>query len=145
MAKSDNIKKLPVKIIKSIISILVGMMVTMKYFLKKSVTMRYPEEKCVMTQRYRGVVSLVIDKNTGKHRCIACLTCARVCPNYSLQVECEVDELKKRYPKKFILRLGQCMFCGLCVEACPTGALEMDKEYEIATYTREGLERSLLP
>ncbi len=107
--------------------------------------MRYPEEKCKMTDRYRGIVSLVIDEKTGKHRCIACLSCVRICPNYSLAVECGVDELKKRYPKKFDLRLGQCMFCGLCVEICPTKALEMNKEYETAVYTREGLERALLP
>lgn len=137
--------KLFVGIIKSIISTLLGMMVTLRYFLKKSVTMRYPEEKCVMPQRYRGVVSLIIDKKTGKHRCIACLSCVRICPNYSLQVECGVDELKKRYPKKFTFQLGQCMFCGLCVESCPTNALEMNKEYELATYSRDGLARSLLP
>jgi len=145
MSKNDRLKKISVEIIKGVTSSIAGMLVTLKYFFKKSVTVRYPEEKCVISPRYRGVVSLVIDKKTGKHRCIACLSCVRICPNYSLQLESGVDELKKRYPEKFNLKLGQCMFCGLCVEICPVSALEMNKEYEIATYSREGLERSLLP
>ncbi len=139
------IKKLSVKIIKSVMGLLLGMMVTLKYFFKKPVTMQYPEEKWVMPERYRGVVSLIIDEKTGKHRCIACLSCVRICPNHSLSIECKVSEQKKRYPAKFTLELGKCMFCGLCVESCPTAALEMNKEYEIAAYTREGLIRSLLP
>lgn len=139
------IKNIFSKTIKNTLSLLVGMMVTLKYFFKKPVTLRYPEEKCKMTPRYRGIVSLVIDEKTGKHRCIACLNCVRICPNYSLAVESEVNEQKRRYPKQFTLKLGQCMFCGLCVEACPTKALEMNKEYETAVYTRKDLERSLLP
>ena len=138
------IKELPIKIIKSFVSLLTGMMVTLKYFCKKPVTMQYPEEKWTMPDRCRGLVSLVIDEKTGKHRCIACLSCVRICPNHSLSLESAVDEQKKRYPAKFSLELGKCMFCGLCVESCPTKALEMGKEYEIATYTREGLTRSLL-
>ena len=138
-------KRLFGDVINSVTSSIAGMMVTLKYFCKKSVTVRYPEEKCVISPRYRGVVSLVIDEKTGKHRCIACGTCIRICPNYSLVLESGIDELKKRCPTKFTLKLGQCMFCGLCAEACPVGALEMNKEYEISTYTREGLERLLLP
>jgi NADH-quinone oxidoreductase subunit I len=139
------IKKIFVTTVKSIASLFTGMGVTLKYFFKKPVTMQYPEEKVPMTERYRGAVCLVIDEKTGKHRCIACMTCIRTCPNYSLSLEGAVDENKKRYPTKFNLELGQCMFCGLCVEVCPTKALEMNKEYENASYTRKGLKRSLLP
>ncbi len=134
-----------IKIIKNIASLLIGMKVTLKYFFSKSVTMQYPEKKWAMPERFRGVVSLIIDEKTGSHRCIACLTCVRVCPNHSLDVECGSDERKKRFPAKFTLSLGKCMFCGLCVESCPTKALEMNKEYELAVYTREELTRELLP
>ena len=132
-------------IFKSTVSLFTGMAVTLKNFCKKPVTMQYPEQTVPMTARFRGEVSLIIDEKTGKHRCIACMTCVRTCPNYSLTLEGAVDENKKRYPKTFDLQLGQCMFCGLCVEVCPTKALEMNKEYENATYTREDLGRSLLP
>ena len=134
-----------IKIIVSVISLIKGMMVTIKYFFNRPITMQYPEQKSTMTERYRGVVALIIDEKTGKHRCIACLICVRICPNYSLSLEPAVDEQKKRYPAKFSLKLGQCMFCGLCVDACPTTALENNKEYELATYTKEELVRSLLP
>ena len=113
------IKKLFVETIKSVASLIEGMRVTLKYFFKKPVTMQYPETKWPMPQRYRGVVSLIIDEKTGKHRCIACLSCVRICPNYSLSMEIGVNELKKRYPVKFDFEVGKCMFCGLCVEVCP--------------------------
>jgi NADH-quinone oxidoreductase subunit I len=32
------------------------------------------------------------------------------------------------------------MFCGLCEEACPSNALNLSSGYELALYTREGLE-----
>jgi NADH-quinone oxidoreductase subunit I len=31
------------------------------------------------------------------------------------------------------------MFCGLCVESCSTDCLELSQDYEMATYSREGL------
>ena len=139
-----DMKELSIKVVKDITSLLTGMGVTLKNFIKKPVTMQYPEEKIAMTERYRGAVCLIVDEKTGKHRCIACLSCVRICPNYSLSVEPAVDENKKRYPKKFDYELGQCMFCALCVDVCPTIALEMNKEYEMATYTRQGLKRSIL-
>ena len=128
----------------SIFSLFEGMAVTLKYLFKRPVTMQYPEKKWTVPERHRGVVQLVIDQKTGKHKCIACLNCVRVCPNFSLCVEAGTDENKKKYPVKFELALGQCMFCGLCVESCPTNALEMNKEYELAVYTRDGLKRQLL-
>lgn len=133
-----------IKTYEGIKSLLIGMGITFKYLIKKPVTMQYPEEKWTMPDRYRGVVSLVIDEKTGKHRCIACLNCVRTCPNYSLSMESAVDENKKKYPVKFKLELGKCIFCGLCVEACPTKALEMNKEYELAFYTREEMTRELV-
>ena len=133
------------EIYNGIMSLPKGMMVTLKYLFKKPVTMQYPEEKWTMPERYRGVVSLIIDEKTGKHRCIACMSCVRACPNYSLSLQPAVDENKKKYPNTFVLELGKCMFCGLCVESCPTKALEMNKEYQLAKYTREELTRSLLP
>lgn len=139
------ILKFAATIYNGVMSLPQGMMVTLKYFLKRPVTMQYPDQKWVMPARYRGVVSLIFDKNTGKHRCIACKNCVKICPNYSLAIETAVGEDKKWFPKTFTLELGQCMFCGLCVEICPTKALEMNKEYELATYTREELTRSLLP
>ncbi|MBF0217763.1 MAG: 4Fe-4S binding protein [Candidatus Omnitrophica bacterium] len=137
--------KFTVKVFKRVTSLLEGMAVTIKYFFSGPVTMQYPDKKWTLPERARGVVTLIIDKETGKHRCIACLACVRTCPNFSLAVEVKTDENKKRYPGKFTLELGKCMFCGLCVDSCPTKALMMNNEYELAVYTRKELTRSLLP
>ena len=39
----------------------------------------------------------------------------------------------------FAYDLSRCMFCGLCEDACPVDALELTQDFELATYTREGL------
>jgi ferredoxin len=31
------------------------------------------------------------------------------------------------------------MFCGLCEDACPVDALELTQDFELASYTREGM------
>lgn len=132
------------KIIEGIISLIQGMFVTLKYFILSPVTMQYPKKRWQMPDRYRGVLTLVIDEKTNTHKCISCLTCIRICPNHCLEHEFKVDENKKRQPVKFTINLGRCMFCGLCVETCPTKALEMNKEYELAVYSVDKFTRSLL-
>ena len=130
------------KIIEGIISLIKGMLVTLKYFILSPVTMQYPKVKWQMPDRYRGVLTLVTDN--GTHKCISCLSCVRICPNHCLEHEFNVDENKKRQPVKFTINLGRCVFCGLCVEACPTDALEMNKEYELAVYSVDKFTKSLL-
>ena len=34
---------------------------------------------------------------------------------------------------------GKCVFCGLCVDACPFYALYMSNDYELSSFTKEGL------
>ena len=143
------------KIIEGIISLIKGMLVTLKYFILSPVTLQYPKVKWRIPDRYRGVLTLLIDEKTNAHKCISCLSCVRICPNHCLELEFKVDENKlkqsgnsapagKRQPVKFTINLGRCMFCGLCVEACPTHALEMNKEYELAVYSVDKFTKSLL-
>ncbi len=39
----------------------------------------------------------------------------------------------------FTYDLSRCMFCGLCEDACPTDALELTQDFELASFTREGM------
>jgi len=46
----------------------------------------------------------------------------------------------EKYPVRFDIDLGVCVFCGYCVEACPEDAIRMDTGIlEFSSYSREGL------
>lgn len=51
------------------------MLITLKHLFKRPVTVQCPEEKLVLDERYRGLHA----HDLG--RCIACASCARICPN----------------------------------------------------------------
>ena len=57
--------------------LLKGMRLTGKYFFKRKVTLRYPQEKTPMSARFRGLHALRRYPN-GEERCIACKLCEAV-------------------------------------------------------------------
>ncbi|NOZ76235.1 MAG: hypothetical protein GXO65_00845 [Euryarchaeota archaeon] len=54
---------------------LVPLEIVGKHLLIKPITLQYPEEKPVISERFRGLHHLDLDQ------CIGCGTCARQCPN----------------------------------------------------------------
>jgi NADH-quinone oxidoreductase chain I len=119
-------------------SLLAGMAVTIRYFVKPIVTVQYPREKIEMTPRYRGYPQLTIDPETKTHRCIACEMCARICPSQLITVEgTKFPGEKQKRATKYIHEHQYCSLCGLCVEVCPTTALEFSQVYRLAGYSRE--------
>lgn len=119
-------------------SLLAGMAVTIRYFVKPIVTVQYPREKIEMTPRYRGYPQLIIDPETKTHRCIACEMCARTCPSQLITVEgTKFPGEKQKRATKYIHQHQYCSLCGLCVEVCPTTALEFSQDYRLAGYSRE--------
>ena len=78
-------------------SLIGGMAVTIRYFVKPIVTVQYPRDKIQMSPRYRGYPQFVIDPATQTHKCIACEMCSRICP---ITIE---YPLKLRYFLKLIL------------------------------------------
>jgi NADH-quinone oxidoreductase chain I len=120
-------------------SLLAGMGVTIRHFVRPIVTTQYPREKIIMTTRYRGHTQLLLDEETQTHRCIACELCARTCPSQLITVmgvKVKVDK-KKKVPWQYIIEYQYCSLCGLCIDVCPTDALEWSDEYRLAGYTRE--------
>jgi len=115
--------------------LLKGMHITFKRFFGKNVTIQYPEEKIVMSSRFRGG-DLELDNN----KCIACGLCSMACPNAVIELTTATDEQKKRRLASYIYHSGRCLYCNLCVEACPTKAIRWDKNYENSTYFREQLD-----
>lgn len=117
-------------------SLLAGMGVTIRYFVKPIVTVQYPREKLQMSPAYRGHTEFVLDPETKTHRCIACELCARTCPSQLIHLE-GVKVGKKKLPSKYVIEYHLCSLCGLCVEVCPTQALQFSKEYRLAGYSRQ--------
>ncbi len=68
--------------------------------------------------------------------CVGCTFCARVCPDYAIQVE-RIDDPGARCVTRYDLDLSKCCFCGLCAEQCPTNALQHTGQYELAFFTRD--------
>jgi formate hydrogenlyase subunit 6/NADH:ubiquinone oxidoreductase subunit I len=119
-------------------SLLAGMAVTIRYFVKPIVTVQYPRQKIEMSPSYRGYPHFIIDPETKTHRCIACEMCSRICPSQLITVEgTKFPGEKQKRGTKYIHEHQFCSLCGLCVEVCPTTALEFSKVYRLAGYKRE--------
>ncbi|MBE9076707.1 NAD(P)H-quinone oxidoreductase subunit I [Romeria aff. gracilis LEGE 07310] len=111
-----------------------GLSVTFDHMKRRPVTVQYPYEKLVPSERYRGRIHFEFDK------CISCEVCVRVCPINLPVVDWEFDkESKKKKLSHYSIDFGVCIFCGNCVEYCPTNCLSMTEEYELASYDRHDL------
>jgi len=107
------------------------MRVTLKHFFKKSITLRYPEEKWTPPDRFRGRLTL-LRNDDGSLRCVACGLCERICPCECITVIPETGPDGVRRLQCYFVDLLRCCFCGLCVESCPMKAIIMGDEYELA-------------
>jgi NAD(P)H-quinone oxidoreductase subunit I len=111
-----------------------GLAVTFDHMQRRPVTVQYPYEKLIPSERYRGRIHFEFDK------CISCEVCVRVCPINLPVVDWEFNkETKKKNLKHYSIDFGVCIFCGNCVEYCPTNCLSMTEEYEMAAYDRHEL------
>jgi NAD(P)H-quinone oxidoreductase subunit I len=111
-----------------------GFMVTLDHMNRLPMTIQYPYEKLIPSERFRGRIHFEFDK------CIACEVCVRVCPINLPVVDWELKkEVKKKQLKSYSIDFGVCIFCGNCVEYCPTNCLSMTEEYELSVYDRHDL------
>ncbi|MEI8250284.1 MAG: NAD(P)H-quinone oxidoreductase subunit I [Synechococcus sp. ELA057] len=111
-----------------------GLAVTFDHLQRRPITVQYPYEKLIPSERYRGRIHYEFDK------CIACEVCVRVCPINLPVVDWVMNKAtKKKELRNYSIDFGVCIFCGNCVEYCPTNCLSMTEEYELATFDRHQL------
>lgn len=111
-----------------------GLSVVFDHMGRRPITVQYPYEKLIPSERFRGRIHFEFDK------CISCEVCVRVCPINLPVVDWAFNaELKKKELYSYSIDFGVCIFCGNCVEFCPTNALSMTEEYELASYNRHEL------
>lgn len=118
--------------------IIIGHILTLKYFFKKKVTINYPYEKGPLSPRFRGEHALRRYPN-GEERCIACKLCEAVCPAQAITIEAEERTDGSRRTTKYDIDMTKCIYCGLCQEACPVDAIVESANFEFATETRPEL------
>jgi NADH-plastoquinone oxidoreductase subunit I protein len=111
-----------------------GFIITLDHMSRLPLTIQYPYEKLIPSERFRGRIHFEFDK------CIACEVCVRVCPINLPIVDWEFKkDVKKKKLKNYSIDFGVCIFCGNCVEYCPTNCLSMTEEYELSIYDRHNL------
>nr|YP_009426915.1 NADH dehydrogenase subunit I [Hymenasplenium unilaterale]ASU95563.1 NADH dehydrogenase subunit I [Hymenasplenium unilaterale] len=111
-----------------------GSAVTLDHLSRSPITVKYPYEKLLQSERFRGRIHFEFDK------CIACEVCVRVCPiNLPVVDWILMRDTKKKRLGSYSIDFGVCIFCGNRVEYCPTNCLSMTEEYELSSYDRHEL------
>jgi NADH-quinone oxidoreductase subunit I len=129
-----------------LVEIVKGLVVTLRHFLgnlffrKYTVTVEWPEVKREYSDRMRGR-HVILTKEDGSPRCVACYMCETACPAECIYIEAEEDPTStvewEKKPKVFTIDLLRCVFCGFCVDACPKEAIIMTRLHEMAFASRE--------
>ena len=112
-----------------------AMAVTFRNLFRTPVTVHYPRVTRPYPDRFRGLLALTYDPETGEENCIGCRLCEFICPPQVIKVEMLKAE-KRNYAKLFTLELYACEFCELCVQVCPTDAIIMMKSFDMSTGDR---------
>jgi formate hydrogenlyase subunit 6/NADH:ubiquinone oxidoreductase subunit I len=113
-----------------ITSTFVGMRLTIGYFFRKPVTLRYPEQRPDIPDGHRGL------HEYDEANCAFCQACSKACPVQCIHVEA-IGRGKDSMITRYDIDYSRCLFCDLCTEFCPTHCILMGKQYDLAGTSRE--------
>ena len=146
-------------------SLMVGLKVTGRYFLKNQVTSHYPRNTVDNLASFRGPVELAPNPDDPlRPRCITCMTCVTVCPGGCISVtkqkkpkanpkvpktdkegrEKAGQKKASKGPSTFLYDYTLCSLCGLCVENCPVHSLKFSNRAYLAGLDKNGFIFDLL-
>ncbi|MDR1080281.1 MAG: 4Fe-4S binding protein [Deltaproteobacteria bacterium] len=130
--------------LKGLYSLIVGMIVTGRYFFAPQKTVHYPR-KVVDPEdlaAYRGPLELTRGKDDeSRTRCISCQMCAKGCPGNCIKV---VKGTEGKLPSTWVYDFSLCCLCGACVEVCPASAIDFSHRLYLVVTSREELVMDLL-
>ena len=128
-----------------IVTVLIGMKITMRHLFTPAVTIQYPDVKLKLPDRARNRLYVNMDD------CIGCDQCSMACPVDCITIETikstpdvdlgltSVGTKKRLYVPRFDIDIAKCCYCALCVYPCPTECIKMTDVYEFSEYERSNL------
>jgi NADH-quinone oxidoreductase subunit I len=96
------------------------------------VTLQYPDERQVLSDRFRGFV------HNDMTTCDSCNICAKLCPVDCIYIESE-GKGKERMMTRYAIDYNKCIWCSMCTENCHTGSITMSHDYDHSVYDRRSL------
>lgn len=98
-------------------------------FFSAPVTEKYPFEKLVTADRFRG--KLYFDPA----KCTGCNLCSKDCPANALEIVI-IDRAAKRFVARY--NMARCIYCAQCIQSCKFKCLGMSNEdWELASLNKE--------
>ncbi len=110
-----------------VFALIIGHFTVFKHSFKKPVTVKYPEQKINIPERFRGLHSW------DEKLCCACHMCEKVCPAGAIKIENNNDR------KSCTIDFNKCIFCGNCMYYCPKSAIKMTDKFDLATDKKSDL------